>query len=81
MTNGLKFYDGKGLEIRYKDMMIGMYLLKTLGWISLEEQIPPKGTIVDWYDAMFDEIHTFAMDEPSNHDGDYVYWRIKDEAK
>lgn len=50
-------------------------LLQTLGWKRLGDVLPPKGVVVDWYDAMFDTIDTFAMKEPENFDGDYVYWR------
>ena len=49
-------------------------LLQKLGWVALEDHLPPKNMVVDWYDAMFDRIDTFSMKDPGYYDPDYTHW-------
>lgn len=43
-------------------------------WISLKTELPSPGETVFWYDAMFDNIMYFALDEPATHDGDFSHF-------
>lgn len=43
-------------------------------WISLREEIPKPNELVLWYDAMFENIMYFALEDPSSHDGDFTHF-------
>lgn len=54
-----------------------MALVSDLGdepWIDLKHELPPANVKVQWYDATFDNVTIFSLENPAHHDSDFTHW-------
>jgi len=48
-----------------------------MNWIPLCKELPMPNEAVFWYDAMFDNMMYFALEDPAIHDPDFSHFARK----